>query len=415
MADKTNAYNPDEKFVISSLGFALGWAFRLSGDLEAAYQSFSESSTLSQASGNIYMAVTTLCRAVYGLVLAGKLHQAEQNFQDALKLAASQDGRQYPVAGYAYVYLGGLSYEWNDLETAKRYSYEGIQLCERVGFIMDQAVGYVNLARIGIAEGNLDGAREACQSAWELSQLMKDYVYVRRWVEDCRVHLWTAEDNHEALLRWVETTDLKIDDSPDYRRDIDHIILARALVALGSRYPTSSYIEDALPLLSELRELAETGKWHGKAIEIIILQALAFQSVENEAAALIAIEKALSLAEMEGYIRSFIDHGEPMIRLLNTVADKGTSREYASTLLASFRVAEPMEQEPPTPSLVEPLSRRETDVLRMLGTDLSGPEIASEMNIALTTLRFHTRNIFTKLSVNNRRSAVRRAQTLNLI
>jgi LuxR family maltose regulon positive regulatory protein len=415
MAEKANDHAPDEKFVKGGLSFALGWAYRFSGDLETAYQAFTETSTLSQASGNIYMAASTLSRAAYGLVLAGKLNQAAQVFQDALNLTISEDGKQYPVAGYAYVYLSGIYYEWNDLEIARRYAIEGIKLCERVGLIMDQAVGYVNLARVHVAEGNLESAQEACQSARELSQLMKDYVYTRRWVEDCRVRLWIAQENNEALLSWVENTDLKIDDPPNFKRDIDQLILARALVALGSRYPSSTYIEDALILLTRLRELAETGGWYGKAVEIIVLQAMALHAVEKYAEAIITLENALSLAEIEGYLRTFIDEGAPMLNLLTKVAEHVTPQDFVNKLIKSFNAAESTEPIPAPQKLVEPLSAREMDVLRMLSTDFSGPEIAEEMHIALTTLRFHTRNIYSKLSVNNRRTAVRRAESLDLI
>jgi len=415
MAEKSNSYQPDERFVHSSLEFVSGWAYRLSGDLEAAYKAFSGSSALSQASGNVYMAVTTQCRAAYGQVLGGKLHQAEQSFQDALNLATREDGRQNPVAGYAYVYLGGIQFEWNNLEVAGNYSLEGIDLCERVGFIMDQAVGFANLAKIKIAEGDLSAAQEACQSAWELSQLMKDYVYTRRWVEDCQVRLWIAQKDQEALTKWVQTSDLQLDDTPNFKRDIDHVILARALVGLGKMDPTNTHIEDALVLLSNLLDLAGSAKWNGKAVEILVLQAMALCVEKNEEDALFALESALSLAEPGGYIRSFVDGGRALERLLRKVDNKEISSNYIKKLLAAFSVDKSMGQVRFTQSLFEPLSPRELDVLRMLATDLSGPEIASEMNIALTTLRSHTKNIYTKLEVNNRRSAVRNAQEMNLI
>jgi len=412
MAEKAYTYSPDEKFVKSSLRFALGWAHRLSGDLEAAYQSFAESSALSQAAGNFYMAVSTRCRAAFGLVLAGKLLQAEQDFQDALRLAASKDGRQYPVAGYAYVYLGGIHYEWNDLETAKEYSFAGIQLCERVGFIMDQAVGYVNLARLDIAERDLDGAQEACQSAWELSQLMKDYVYVRRWVEDCRVRLWTAQGNYDALRSWVQTSDLKIEDDPNFRRDIDHIILARALVTLGKEQPMGTHLENALGLLDRLLEMSEKAGWRGKGIEILVLQSLALQAAGQDEAALRSLERALSLAEPEGYVRTFIDEGEPMAMLLRQT---DVNKDYVNELLAAFEPSRTKVQKVVTQPLVEPLTEREWEVLCLLGTELSGPEISRELLVSLNTMRTHTKNIYSKLAVSNRRAAIHRAEELNLI
>ena len=150
-------------------------------------------------------------------------------------------------------------------------------------------------------------------------------------------------------------------------------------------------------------------------IEILVLQAMALQTVKSEDQAIFALENALSLAEPEGYIRTFVDEGSSMLRLLHIVDNEEISRPYIKKLLAAFGVDKTMDQVRFRQSLFEPLSPRELDVLRMLATDLSGPEIASEMNIALTTLRFHTRNIYSKLEVNNRRTAVRNAQELNLI
>jgi LuxR family maltose regulon positive regulatory protein len=415
LAEEARTYQPDEKFVLSSLGFALGWAYRLSGDNLAAYQEFRESSAISNDSGNTYMAVTTLCRAAYGLVLMGRLHEAEQVFNEALDLACRDYERQIPVAGYAYVYLGGINLEWNNLEPAKRYVLDGIQLCERVGYIMDQAVGYCYLTRINLAQGDIDSAQDACLSAKELSQLMKDYLYVRRWVEDCQVRLWAAQGNFESLERWVQTCGLSLEDTPNFKRDMDHIILARAFVELAQHRPASSYLEDALTLLSKLQIMAEDVKWNGKLIEILVLQAMALHIAKRGEQALHALNRAISLAEPEGYVRTFVDEGMPMGLLLGNLLQNGVDNNYAQKLYKRFEFNRTADHILSTQSMIEPLSSRELDVMGMLATELSGPEIANEMSIALSTLRFHTRNIYGKLQVNNRRTAVRKAKDLNLI
>lgn len=365
------------------------------------------------------MAVSTVCRAAYGQVLMGRLHQAEQTFLEAVKLASDKSVKKYPVAGYAFAYLGGIYHEWNDLKAARRYALEGIQLCERVGYIMDQVVGYVYLSRICLAQWDLIGAQEACQSAQELSQLMEDYKYVQRWVEDCQVRLWIAQEKDDSLINWVQSSDLKIDGTPDFKRDIDQIILARALVAVGMDYPTSSYLDDALLLLSKLYALAESAKWNGKTIEILVLQALALHSNGDTPEALNALEKALILAKPGGYIRTFVDQGQPIAELLQLAISKEISPIYSRRLLRiheSERQTRKEENKDALAStLVEPLSKRELEVLKMLASDLSGPEIARELSVALSTVRYHTNNIYRKLSVHNRRQAVLRANELDLL
>ena len=157
-------------------------------------------------------------------------------------------------------------------------------------------------------------------------------------------------------------------------------------------------------------------------MEILVLQALAHQAQGNIPAALVPLERALTLAEPEGYVRIFVDEGSPMAQLLLEAAARGIVPNYAGNLLAAFDAGEPASAaESPSPTalphqpLVEPLSQRELDVLRLFKTELSGPEIADELMIALSTVRTHTKSIYSKLNVNNRRAAVKRATELDLM
>jgi LuxR family maltose regulon positive regulatory protein len=148
-------------------------------------------------------------------------------------------------------------------------------------------------------------------------------------------------------------------------------------------------------------------------IEILVLQALAHHAQGDVQAALIPLERALTLAEPESYVRIFVDEGSPMATLLEHAGKRGIAPAYVRRLLAAFGTAE--DRTPVQQALVEPLSQRELEVLRLLRTEMSGPEIASELTVSLHTVRTHTNNIYIKLGVNNRRAAVRRAEELNLI
>jgi LuxR family maltose regulon positive regulatory protein len=131
------------------------------------------------------------------------------------------------------------------------------------------------------------------------------------------------------------------------------------------------------------------------------------------AAALMALERALTLAEPEGYVRIFVSEGPPMVELLEAAAKRGIATSYLRQLRAVF--AKPVVTAPANEALIEPLSDRELDVLRLLGTDLDGPEIARELTVSLNTVRTHTKNLYSKLGVNNRRAAVTRAEELQLL
>ena len=150
----------------------------------------------------------------------------------------------------------------------------------------------------------------------------------------------------------------------------------------------------------------------GSLVEILVLRALAHQAQGDATAAVGSLERALALAEPEGYVRTFLDEGAPMATLLHAVAQRGAARAYARHLLAS--AGEALGGAPAQGGLVEPLSGRELTVLRLLRTDLSGPDIARELMVSLNTMRTHTKNIYTKLGVGDRRAAVRRAEELGL-
>ena len=166
----------------------------------------------------------------------------------------------------------------------------------------------------------------------------------------------------------------------------------------------------------------------GSVLELLITQALAYQAQANLPLALTSLERALRLAEPEGDLRLFVDEGEPVRLLLLDLRSRlgkqssGQGHQeyplliYVEKLLSAFQplVVKPSPTHPNQTNMVEPLSERELEVLRLLRTELSGPEIADQLVISPNTFRTHTSHIFAKLGVNNRRAAVRRAEELDL-
>ena len=152
----------------------------------------------------------------------------------------------------------------------------------------------------------------------------------------------------------------------------------------------------------------------GRVIEILVLRALAHQELRDIPAALACLDRAVTLAEPEGYVRTFADEGPPIVPLLRAVAKQGTRQNYVRQLLAAVTETETEQSGPVKQALIEPLSERELDVLRLLGTELDGPAIARELMVSLNTVRTHTKHIYAKLAVTNRRAAVRRAAELDL-
>jgi LuxR family maltose regulon positive regulatory protein len=220
-------------------------------------------------------------------------------------------------------------------------------------------------------------------------------------------------------LAWAREQGLSATDDLSYLREFEHITLARVLLAQYGAQRAEPAAHDAARLLRRLLPAAEAGERTGSVIEILVLQALADHARGDVPGALAALERALTLAEPEGYVRVFAGEGPPMASLLRRVAKQRSTWDYVRRLLsAGSRVGgtTPAGQTPPARQrLVEPLSERELDVLRLLGSDLDGPDIARELMVSLNTLRTHTKSIYAKLGVNSRRAAVRQAAELNLL
>jgi LuxR family maltose regulon positive regulatory protein len=190
------------------------------------------------------------------------------------------------------------------------------------------------------------------------------------------------------------------------------LTLARLLVALNKP-------DEAMPFLDRLLRRAERLEMRGRTIGVQILRTLALNALEDERQALASLEQALSLGEPEGYVRVFLDEGPAMIKLLQITVSRGIMPVYARELLSNddVQMMSPAVKNRPvfTQPLVEPLSERELQVLMLLGTNLTAPEIAEELFVAVSTIRTHTKNIYTKLGVHRRREAVDRARELGLI
>jgi LuxR family maltose regulon positive regulatory protein len=225
-----------------------------------------------------------------------------------------------------------------------------------------------------------------------------------------RVHL--RQGRLDKAQAWARERGLSVKDEASYLGEYEHLTLARTRLAEGS-------FTGVHEMLERLLALAESQKRTGSVIEILLTQALAHQAQGDQPQALAALERALILTEPEGYIRTYVDEGEAMQALLEKHLSNRDLSDYVERILAVFpQSALPQNQKSKIANrqseIVEPLSEREMEVLKLLRGELSGPEIAERLIVSLNTLRTHTKNIFNKLGVNNRRAAVRRAEELDL-
>jgi len=390
----------------------LGGALKEGGDLVAAAQALDEAISIGQAAGDSHVAVINLCDLTRLQVLQGRLHEAVATCQYALRLAdeyAGQSGWRLPVTGHVYTHLSRVLREWNDLEAATPLAREGIQLCRQWGWVELLVHGGIYLAQtlqvIGDAEGALDAIRTAREAANGLSTRFVGLV------EAHEALLWLAQGDVAAASRWARQSGLSVRDELGFQERLRYLALARVLVARGR-------LDDALGLLARLLTMAQAAGAMGYVIAILILQAIARHAQGQDEQALAPLERALALAQPEGYVRSFIDAGLPMAQLLRQAVARGIAVDYAGKLLAALE-GEMGEEGRVTASgpspWVEPLSERELEVLRLLTTHLSSTEIAEELFISANTVRSHVKSIYGKLNVHSRKDAVQRAQELELV
>jgi LuxR family maltose regulon positive regulatory protein len=227
-------------------------------------------------------------------------------------------------------------------------------------------------------------------------------------------------------LGWVRERGLSIDDDLSYLREFEHVTLARVLIAEYKSDRADRSILKAMGLLERLRKAAEEGGRISSVIEILVLQALAHEAQGNIPSALAPLERVLALAELEGYVRVFVDEGQPMARLLYEILSRaealsrGIAPDYVRQLLAAFPDIEPDQIGPPKTQvpkseLVEPLSEREIEVLQLIAEGLTNQEVATRLYLSLYTVKVHARNIYGKLGVKNRTQAVAKGKALGIL
>jgi LuxR family transcriptional regulator, maltose regulon positive regulatory protein len=408
----------------------LGLAEYANGDLPAAERSLLAFQATALQGGDMATAlgITFILADIWRAL--GWLRKAISAYRQALHLAAKQAA--LPIgASDLYRGLSELLCEQGDLAAAAEY----LATAQKVGELTE-LTGWphrlgVAQARLKEAQGDLEAALALLDEAERLS--IREALPDVRPIAALKGRVWIRQGRWREADRWAEEQGLSPDDELSYLREFEHLTLARVLIARYRSDRDEESIRDALGLLERLWHVAQDGGRSGSMIEILLLQALARRAQGDAPAAIALLERALTLAEPEGYVRLFVDEGEEMQLLMAECrvlierqkhGDRHKLMEYMNQLLAAFPPATMVQEETrgqkseirsQKSEWVEPLSERELDVLKLLDTELSGPEIAGRLSVSLNTVRTHTKNIYGKLGVNSRRAAVRRAEELGLL
>lgn len=424
---------PDDHFVRGAAGGFLGMAAWASGDVEEALTTFTQAARSLRAAGNRVDALDTSIVLGRMWMTAGQPSHARRTYERALATATA-NGEPYPRATPdLHVGLAELDVERNDLDGAQEHLEIAKALAERACITENRYHWFVAAAQVNLARGN---HRVAFDLLDEAEQLYRPGVYPNiRPIPAMRARAHIAANDLQAAQRWARDHHVHLDDDVTFLGEYDRLTLVRLCLAcahpparsrrgIGGEQPSLAHVLDVLKRLGTAAE----GSRAGTVLEVGLLRALTLQAMGEPAQAVGELDAALAGApEPHQYVRLFLDEGAPMIALLRQAAtttrsgdspaatharrllqaaDEGNLRTVAAASPVNARGRE---------ALVAPLSERELAVLRLLDSELTGPEIASHLYVSLNTVRTHTKRIFTKLGVRNRAGAVRRGRDLGLL
>jgi LuxR family maltose regulon positive regulatory protein len=407
----------DDHLMLGGAASQLGLAAWANGDLEAARRMTADGMAHVRRAGYISPAIGGAIVLADILIAQGRLHEAMTTYEQALQWATEPGAPVLRGAADMHVGMSNLHYEHNDLKAATQHLLTSQALGELAGLPQNPYRWRAAMARLREAQGDLGGALDLLDQAERLYD--GNFSPNVRPLATRKTRVWLAQGRLDQTLRWAHEQSLSVDDDLSYMHEFDHITLARVLLARYRSDRAGCSLLEAIGLLERLLTAAQEGGRTGSAIEILTLQALARQTQGDLPAALASLERALKLAEPEGYIRIFVDEGAPMAQLLSEAVARGIMLDYTSKLMAAFEVEERKSEDksylPPAQPLIEPLSQRELEVLQLMAQGLSNREIGEQLFLALSTVKGHNRNIFDKLQVQRRTEAVARARELGLL
>ena len=406
----------DDYFFRTIAAWNLSGSLAVSGEIEAGLDVLKQVTEISLASQNYLVAIIALCRRATFSAQMGKLHHAKELFEQAIAIATHKQEHPLPAVSEAYIGVGKVYWEWNQHEIARKNLLEAIAHSKR--WREFTAIdSYVTLAQIYQNSGDNAGANQMITAARKLAEKSTATESDDKYVASQQAHLWIRQNNLQSALRWAAGSGLEsysqleqLGPTGKPGRDVirlyELIVYARLLIAEKQLTEAIHILHLVLPTLEDLGYAA-------KIIEAHLLIAITKYELGDTSGANSALKKAICTAELEGYTRIFLDEGTSVVGLLQELIALGEPAEFADSLLK--QLGRSADKPITDTALIEPLSERELEVLRMLKTELNAPEIADHLHIAVTTMRTHTKNIYSKLEVHSRFEAVVKAEELNLL
>jgi LuxR family maltose regulon positive regulatory protein len=415
----------DDHLMLGGAASQLGLVAWTSGDLETARRMTAEGMANVWQAGYISAAIGGAIVLADIQIAQGRLHEAMTTYERALQWATPPEAPVQRGAADMHVGMSSLHREHNDLEAATQHLLTSQALGELAGLQQNPYRWRAAMARIREAQGDLDEALDLVDQA----ERLYDGAFSPnvRPVATRKIRLWVAQGRLVEALGWAREQGLSVDNEISYLHEFEAITLARVLLARYQSDRADGSISGVMGMLERLLKAAQERGGKGSVIEILVLQAIAYHAQGELPAALLPLQRALTLAEPEGYVRMFLDEGPSMMDLLREASAREIRSGYRDKLLAAFEAekqpalaASPGKSEDkpdltPAKLLIEPLSQREVKILQLIAQGLSNREIGERVFLALDTVKGHNRKIFDKLQVHSRTEAIARARELGLL
>ena len=412
--EASDCLSDDDAFFRSITLSTRGQVLQMQGDLSAAADVYRAAVLAGRQAGDQLGAMLVLANLVFALNELGRRRKALALCQDAVEGSSSQPGGASALGGVIYFAWSLLSYEANELSLAREQASRGLDRCRQMSFTDGVFLSYCILAQVHLASGEIGAMLQVAHQVRQYAARLNLDLPYEPWLAALEAQASLYQGELPAAIRWAEAAGLSPTDTPPPFSELVYFVYVRTLLA-------QNRVEDARTLLATMERSAQQGGRHRKLITIHLQQALVQQALGHKEGALTRIEDALRLAASEGYRRAFLDEGQEIVGLLPQVrARQGGSiaLDFVDQVLgdaSAARVERVIPQAPRAQALIEPLSERELQVLRLLVAGLSSTEVAQELYIAVGTARTHIKNIYGKLGVHSRVEAVTRAQELGLV
>ena len=389
----------------TTLGFGYGWSG--AGDLAKAHQAFSEAKNICRAAGNIYYYIFAGSCLGAVMLMQAQFKEAKNINQKLLNIAIENGIEQTSIVGSLYGNLGMIFCEWNDLDEGIRLINKGIELSELGRDSVILASCQINLLKALIYRTDFASAFKIIKN---LNERASDFMlppWITNAISAFNVFIWLRTGGLNAAVQWAKKRGLSVDDKLTNLHELEYFALVYILIA-------QNQLDDADRLSQRLIENAKAGDRVYLMIEMQLMRASILKAKEDAEAAMGELKLALSSAEPGGLISIFVSKGKPIAELLEKLLNEKADvpRTYIKKLLSAFTLDKLIETDD---GLVEKLSEREMEVLRLISAGLSNKKITEKLFISLSTVKTHLRNIYGKLNVHSRTEAIVKAKELEIL